>query len=82
MDINVVIEAASIFCKSWNQQTENIEKEDISSSVYDAVCEIDEVLISLVERISECSKEITKEKIYGNSSLVKSHDAVISRMTT
>lgn len=82
MDINVIINAASIFCKSWNQQTENIEKEDISSSVYNSVCEIDEALISLVEKISECSKEITKEEIYGNSSLIKSHNAVMSRMTT
>lgn len=68
-----------MFCKVWNQQTEHIEDKNISASVYTSICEIDEALISLVEKISECNKEITKSLIYDKSPLSETHNSIIER---
>ena len=74
-----MIEAATKLNDTWNKCTKGIEKENLSADVYNCACEIDEAIITLVEKIGECVKAIAVSKMYGKSPLAETHKTIIAR---
>lgn len=76
METTKIIDALAHFNEVWSEVTKDIEKQDISSSAYNSVCEIDEAVINLVEKVGKCVKDLAISKMYGNSPLAKSHSHI------
>lgn len=81
-DINIMVDAARQLNKVWADYSQGIEKECENQMVYDTMCEIDEAIINLVEKISLCVKAQSVHTMYGDSSLLNTHSAVIERNKT
>lgn len=77
MNITEVIEVMTHFNEVWSENTKNVENQDISANAYDAICEIDEAVINLVEKIGKCVKELAISQMYGTSPLSDSHSHII-----
>lgn len=77
-DIKIMVEAARQLNLTWNECSRNAEEEN-PSEMYNAMCEIDEAVINLVEKISICLKGQAIAKMYGNSDLAKTHKAIVER---
>lgn len=78
-DLKIMVDAARQLNQTWNICSKDIEKEDAASEVYNAMCEIDEAIINLVEKIGLCVKAQSISTMYGNSSLAATHDSVVKR---
>ena len=76
MDIAKIIEALAHFNEVWSENTKDAEKQDISSNTYNSICEIDEAVINLVEKVGKCVKDLAISKMYGNSPLSESHSHI------
>lgn len=76
MEITKIIEALAHFNEVWSEITKDAEKQDISSNTYNSICEIDEAVINLVEKVGKCVKDLTISKMYGNSPLSESHSHI------
>ena len=57
------------FNEVWSEVTGNVDKEEVSAKAYDAIFEVDDAIVSLVEKVGECVKEIAVNKMYGGSPL-------------
>lgn len=73
-----MVDAAKQLNQTWNECSKNAEEEN-SPEVYNAMCEVDEAVINLVEKISFCLKEKAIVEMYGVSELSKTHKAIIKR---
>ena len=69
MDTTKIIEALAHFNEVWSEVTGNVDKEEVSAKAYDAIFEVDDAIVSLVEKVGECVKEIAVNKMYGRSPL-------------
>ena len=78
-DFNVVVDAVRQLNQVWANCTKDEEKQDSSSEVYNAMCETDEAIINLVEKISLCAKAQLVSTMYGNSELATTHSAITTR---
>lgn len=76
MDTTKIIEALAHFNEVWSEITKDAEKQDISSNTYNSICEIDEAVINLVEKVGKCVKDLAISKMYGNSPLSESHSHI------
>lgn len=76
MDTTKIIEALAHFNEVWSEVTKDAEKQDISSNTYNSICEIDEAVINLVEKVGKCVKDLAISKMYGNSPLSESHSHI------
>lgn len=76
MEITKIIEALAHFNEVWSEVTKDAEKQDISSNTYNSICEIDEAVINLVEKVGKCAKDLAISKMYGNSPLSESHSHI------
>lgn len=76
MEITKIIEALAHFNEVWSEITKDAEKQDISSNTYNSICEIDEAVINLVEKVGKCAKDLAISKMYGNSPLSESHSHI------
>lgn len=81
-DIKIMVDAARQLNKVWADCSQDVEKECESQMVYDTMCEIDEAIINLVEKISLCVKAQSVYTMYGDSSLLNTHSAIIERNKT
>lgn len=79
-DIKAMVDATRQLNQVWSTCTKDIEDEN-TSDVYNALCEIDEAVINLVEKVSLCIKEQSISDMYGNSVLAPTHDSVIRKLT-
>lgn len=77
-DIKLMVDAARQLNQTWNECSKNAE-EEITPEVYNAMCDVDEAVINLVEKISLCLKEKSIVDMYGVSELSKTHKAIIKR---
>lgn len=77
-DIKIMVDAARQLNQTWNECSRNAEQES-TTEVYNAMCEIDEAIINLVEKISLCVKEKAIVTMYGVSELSKTHKAIVER---
>lgn len=76
METTKIIEALAHFNEVWSEITKDAEKQDISSNTYNSICEIDEAVINLVEKVGKCVKDLAISKMYGNSPLSESHSHI------
>lgn len=78
-DLKIMVDATKQLNQAWSTCSKDIEKEDSASEIYNAMCEIDEAIINLVEKVSLCAKAQLVSTMYGNSSLAATHDSVVKR---
>lgn len=78
-DLKIMVDAARQLNQTWSTCSKDIEKEDDTSKVYNAMCEIDEAIINLVEKVGLCVKAQSINTMYGNSLLATTHDSVVKR---
>lgn len=76
METTKVIDALAHFNEVWSEVTKDAEKQDISSNTYNSICEIDEAVINLEEKVGKCAKDLAISKMYGNSPLSESHSHI------
>lgn len=77
-DIKIMVDATRQLNLTWNECSKNAEEES-TPEVYNAMCDVDEAVINLVEKISLCLKEKAIEDMYGVSELLKAHKSIIER---
>ena len=78
-DLKIMVDATKQLNLAWSTCSKDIEKEDDTSEVYNAMCEIDEAIINLVEKVGLCVKALSINTMYGNSSLATTHNSVVKR---
>ena len=69
METTKIIDALARFNEVWSEVTGNVDKEEVSAKAYDAIFEVDDAIVSLVEKVGEYVKEIAVNKMYGGSPL-------------
>ena len=69
METTKIIDALARFNEVWSEVTGNIDKKEVSAKAYDAIFEVDDAIVSLVEKVGECVKEIAVNKMYSGSPL-------------
>ena len=79
IDTRKIESIVSLLNKEWSACSKDIEKKDCAPLIYDAMCEIDEAIIILVEKISNCVKAQSICSMYGASTLSSVHGAVVKR---
>ncbi len=79
-DFDVVVDAVRQLNQAWAKCTKDEEKQDTSSEIYNAMCETDEAIISLVEKVSLCAKAQLVSTMYGNTELAKTHSTIVGRV--
>lgn len=77
-DIKIMVEATRQLNQAWATCSKNVEEEN-ATDVYNAMCEIDEAVINLVEKVSLCIKAQSINEMYGNSPLAPTHESVVRR---
>ena len=78
-DLKIMIDAAKQLNRVWSTCSNGLDKEDDGSEFYYAMCEIDEAIINLVEKISLCVKAKAVNAMYGNSVLAATHESIVKR---
>lgn len=76
METTKIIDALAHFNEVWSEVTGNVDKEDVSAKAYDAIFEVDDAIVSLVEKVGECVKAIAVNKMYGGSPLSDTRNGV------
>lgn len=77
-DIKIMVDAVRQLNQTWSECSKSAE-EASSSDEYNAMCEIDEAVINLVEKVSSCVKEHVIARMYGASDLAKTHKSIVYR---
>jgi hypothetical protein len=79
MDISATVTAVRQLNQIWTSCSKGIEQEDLPAEVYNSVCEIDEAIITLVEKIGLYAKAHTVFSIYGDSGATENHRIIVER---
>lgn len=79
IDIKLMIDATRELNQAWDSCGKDMDKECDNSDIYEAMCEIDEAIINLVEKISLCVKAQSVSTMYGKSMLSQSHTTIVER---
>lgn len=66
-DIKLMVDAARQLNQTWKMSSNGLETTDIPNDVYNALCEVDEAVTNLNDKIGEAAKIITLNSIYKNS---------------
>ena len=66
-DIKLMVDAARQLNQTWKTSSNGLETTDIPNDVYNALCEVDEAVTNLNDKIGEAAKIITLNSIYKNS---------------
>ena len=69
METTKIIDALAHFNEVWSEVTGSIDKEGVAAKACDAIFEVDDAVVGLVEEVGECVKEIAVNKMYGGSPL-------------
>ena len=62
-----MVDAARQLNQTWKMSSNGLETTDIPNDVYNALCEVDEAVTNLNDKIGEAAKIITLNSIYKNS---------------
>ena len=65
-DIKLMVDAARQLNQTW-KMCNGLEMANIPNDVYNALCEVDEAVTSLIDKIGEATKIITLSSIYKNT---------------
>ncbi len=79
VDIDAMINVVRQLNQTWTSCTKGIEQEDLPTDVYNSICDIDEAIITLVEKIGLCTKAYTVYSIYGDSVQTENHRIIVER---
>lgn len=80
METDKIIDATKYLCTVWKTVAKDMEKTDISNDVYSSMCETDEAIALLTEKIGDFTKALTIAKVYGNVELANSHQQTLSQI--
>lgn len=58
-DIKIMVEATRQLNLAWKNTCSNLEKKAVTSELYDALCEVDEAVGAIIEKVGEAAKIIT-----------------------
>lgn len=78
-DMKEMLDAVKHLNQVWAALSDNVESKDYTSEIYNAMCEIDEAVIYLVEKVGLCIKAEAICSMYGCSSLSATHSSLIKR---
>ena len=62
-DIKIMIEATRQLKQSWKSTCGNIDRDAIANELYDALCEVDEAVGNLIEKVGDAAKDIAISSI-------------------
>lgn len=62
-----MVDAARQLNQTWIMSSNNLEMTNIPNDVYNALCEVDEAVTNLIDKIGEAAKTITLSSIYNNT---------------
>ena len=65
-DIKLMVDTARQLNQTCNECSKNAE-EEITPEVYNAMCDVDEAVTNLIDKIGEATKIITLSSIYKNA---------------
>lgn len=80
METDKIIDATKYLCTVWKSVTKDMEKTDVSTDVYSSMCETDEAIALLAEKVGDFTKALTIAKVYGNVELANSHQQALSQI--
>lgn len=63
IDVKIIIGTTRQLKQAWKSTCGNIEREAIASDLYDVLCEVDEAVGNLVEKVGEATKIIVIDSI-------------------
>lgn len=63
-DIKLMVDAARQLNQTWKMSSNDLETGNIPNDVYNALCEVDEAVINLIDKVGEATKIITLSSIY------------------
>ena len=63
-DLKNMVDAARQLNQTWKMCSNGMDSENIPNDVYNALCEVDEAIINLIDKIGETSKAITLSSIF------------------
>lgn len=63
-DIKIMIDAARQLNQTWKLSSDYLEKENIPNDVYNALCDVDEAVTNLIDKIGDAVKIITISNIF------------------
>ena len=64
MDLNNMVEAVRQLNQTWKLSSNGFETEQIPNDVYNAMCDVDEAITNLIEKVGEGVKVLTLNKIF------------------
>ena len=66
-DIKLMVDTARQLNQTWKMTSNGLETDNNPNDVYKALCEVDEAVTNLIDKISEATKIITLSSIYKNT---------------
>lgn len=57
-DIKIMIEATRQLKQAWKNTCSDVKGEAITNELYDALCEVDEAVGNLIEKVGDATKTI------------------------
>ena len=66
-DIKLMVDAARQLNQTWKMSSNGLETTDIPNDVYNSLCEVDDDVTNLIDKIGEATKIITLSSIYKNA---------------
>lgn len=63
-DIKLMVDAARQLNQTWKTCSNGLEMDNIPNDVYNALCEVDEAVTNLIDKVGEATKIITLSSIY------------------
>ncbi len=63
IDIKIILDSTRQLKQSWKSTCDIIESETFSSELYDVLCEVDEAIGNLIEKVGDATKTIAISSI-------------------
>lgn len=64
-DIKIMVDAARQLNQTW-KMSNGLATDNVPNDVYNALCEVDEAVTNLIDKIGEATKSITLCSIYND----------------
>lgn len=66
-DLKIMVDAVRQLNQTWKLSSNGFETEQIPNDVYNAMCDVDEAITNLIEKVGEGVKVLTLNKIFKNA---------------
>ncbi len=63
-DLKIMVDAVRQLNQTWKLNSKELETEQIPNDVYNAMCEVDEAITNLIEKVGEGMKALTLNEIF------------------